>query len=196
MPTPIITPTTQSLTTQKVDVIAEFQALVDGINSLLTGIDPFILLGQTVSRADLLAKLQARIDAALKTKNDRKLVAADVAAEKGAAAIANPLRRGVKAFAISQFGDTSPKLQELGFVPHRTPKRKPKNVAAGAMKAKATRKTRGTKGKQQRAAASQAAEAAVATTAAPVQAAPAEAPVAPAPHGPVAGGSSNQGSSS
>jgi len=195
MPTPITTPTTQSLTIQKVDVIAEFQALVDGINNLLTGIDPFILLGQPISRTDLLAKLQARIDAAIKTKNDRKVVAADVAAEHAAAAIADPLRKGLKAFAISQFGETSPKLQLLGFVPHRTPKRKPKNVAAGAVKAKATRTTRGTKGKQQKAAASEAAATGAATPSAPVQAPPAQAPVTAGPHAPVNGGT-NQGSSS
>lgn len=193
------TPATQSLTTQKVDVIAEFQALIDGINTLLTGIDPFILLGKTISRADLLAKLQARIDAAVKTRNDRKLVAADVAAEKAAAAIANPLRKGVKAFAISQFGETSPTLQQLGFVQYRTPQRKPANVAAGAVRAKSTRKTRGTKGKQQRAAASQAAAAAVSlpAPAQPAQLPPAEAPATAGPRPPMIGGSgSNPGASS
>jgi hypothetical protein len=158
------------------------------------------LLGKTVSRADLLAKLQARIDAAVKTKNDRKLVAADVAAEKAAAAIANPLRKGVKAFAISQFGDTSPTLQQLGFVQHRTPKRKPANVAAGAARGKASRTSRGTKGKQQRAAASQVAAAAASlpAPAQPAQLPPAEAPATAGPRAPMTGGGggTNPGTSS
>jgi hypothetical protein len=190
MPTPITTPTTPSLSTQKADVIAEFQALIDGINTLLTGIDPFILLGKTVSRAEVLAKLQARIDTAVKTKNDRKVVAADVAAEKAAAAAANPIRKGIKAFAINQFGDTSPLLQQLGFVPHRTPKRKPKNVAAGAAKGTATREVVGPTGKQKRAA-KKAASADAMPAAAPVQGPP----VTGTQHAPANGGS-NQGSSS
>jgi hypothetical protein len=194
--TPVITPTTQSLTTQKLDVVAEFQALIDGINSMLTGIDPFILGGITISRADLLAKLQARIDAAVKTKNDRKAVAADVAAEQAAAVVANPLRKGIKALCISRYGATSPVLQQLGFVQNRPPKRKSTNVAAGAAKRQATRTAVGPTGKQERAAA--AAKATSSTEAKPPvaeQPAPVAAPVTGTQHAPVNGGT-NQGSSS
>jgi hypothetical protein len=194
MPTPITTPTTPSLSTQKADVIAEFQALIDGINTLLTGIDPFILLGKSISRADLLAKLQARIDAAVKTNDDRKVVSADVAAEKAAAAVADPLRKGLKAFAISQYGETSPKLQQLGFVPYRTPKRKPATVAAAAAKGTATREVVGPTGKQKRAA-KKAAAADATPAAAPAQASVAQTPATVTPHAPTSGGT-NQGSSS
>jgi hypothetical protein len=195
MSTPIVTPTTQSLTTQKLDVVAEFQALIDGINSMLTGIDPFILGGITVSRADLLAKLQARIDAAVKTKNDRKAVAADVAAEKAAAAVANPLRKGIKALCISRYGATSPVLQQLGFVQNRAPKRKSANVAAGAAKRQAARAAAGPTGKQKRAAAAKAAASTAAKPPVAAEPSPVAAPVTAGPRAPVNGGT-NQGSSS
>jgi hypothetical protein len=195
MPTPIVTPTTQSLTTQKLDVIAEFQALIDGINSMLTGIDPFILSGITISRADLLAKLQARIDAALKTKADRKAVAADVAAEKTATSVANPLRKGIKALCISRYGATSPVLQQLGFVQNRSPKRKSANVAAGAEKGQATRQAVGPTGKQKRAAAAKKTAPAATAQAAPASPAPAAPSGNAGAHAPVNGGT-NQGSSS
>lgn len=174
-------------------MIAEFQALIDGINAMLTGIDPFILGGITISRADLLAKLQARIDAAVKTKSDRKAVAADVAAEKVAAAVADPLRKGLKSLCVSRYGATSPVLQQLGFVQNRRPKRKSANVASGAAKRQATRQKVGPTGKQQRAKAARAAADAAAAT--PV--APAPAPVTAGPHPPTGGGGgTNQGSSS
>lgn len=179
MATPITTPTTPSITTQKTDTVAEFQTLIDGINSLLTGIDPFLLNGTSIARSDLLAKFQARVDAANKTKADRKQLTQDVAAEKLAVAAADPLRKAVKAFCIARFGAYNPILQQLGFVQNRTPKAKPAKKAAGATKAKATRAVRGTKGKQQKAAASEAA-----ATAAPAVSAPAPAPVTTAARAP------------
>jgi hypothetical protein len=153
----VTTPTTPSLTTQKVDVVAEFQALIDGIGTLLAGIDPFLVLNRSIPRSEVLATLQARIDAAGKTKAERKLLAADVAAEKDAAVAANAMRKALKAFCVARFGATSPILQQLGFVQNRKPKVKPANKAAGATKATKTRAVRGTKGKQPRAAASAAA---------------------------------------
>ena len=159
MSTPITTPTTLSITTQKSDVVAEYQALLDNMDTLIPGVDPFLISGQSVPRAELKSKLQARIDAAAKTKADRKTVAADVAAERAAAAAAEPLRKGVRAFCMARFGATSPILQQLGFVQHRTPKPKVANKAAGHAKATQTKKATGPKGKQQRAAAKKAAAA-------------------------------------
>jgi hypothetical protein len=153
MSTTIVTPVTPSITTQKVDAIAEYQALLEGLDSLLPGIDPFVLGGQTISRADLKARLQSRIDAALKVKSTRKALAALVADERGAAAAADPLRSLLKAFCGARFGATSPILQQLGFVQRRRRKTRPAKQAEGAAKAKKTLQTVGPTGRQQRAAA-------------------------------------------
>ena len=153
MSTPITTPVTPSITTQKVDVIAEYQALLEGLDSLLPGIDPFFIGGQTVSRAELKAKLQARIDAAQKVNAQRKTLAALVADERATAAAADPLRSLLKAFCGARFGATSPILQQLGFVQRRRRRTRPANQAAGAEKAKKTRQAVGPTGRQQRAAA-------------------------------------------
>ena len=169
MSTPIATtPTTTSLTTQKADVVAEFQALIDGLGTLLAGIDPFLVLNRSIPRSEVLATLQGRVDAAAKTKADRKLLAEDVAAEKDAAAEGDAMRKALKAFCVARFGATSPILQQLGFVQHRRPKVRPEKKAAGAAKATKTRALRGTKGKQQRAAASAAAADAAPPNGAPV----------------------------
>jgi hypothetical protein len=153
MSTPITTPVTPSITTQKVDVIAEYQALLEGLDSLLAGIDPFVLGGQTISRADLKARLQSRVDAAQKVKSTRKTLAALVAHERATATAVDPIRSLLKAFCGARFGATSPVLQQLGFVQRRRRKARPANQAAGAAKAKKTRQTVGPTGRQQRAAA-------------------------------------------
>ena len=93
MTTPITTPITASLTTQKLDTTAEYQALVDAINSDLVGMNPFVLLGQSVPRADLLAALQRVIVTAGKTKAARLQVLACVADEHAALRSPSPIAR-------------------------------------------------------------------------------------------------------
>jgi hypothetical protein len=153
MSTSTVTPITPSITTQKVDVIAEYQALLEGLDSLLAGIDPFLIGGQAISRTELRAKFQARIDAAQKVKAMRKALAALVADERAIAAAADPLRSLLKAFCGARFGATSPILQQLGFVQRRRRKTRPSKQAEGAAKAKKTRQVVGPTGHQQRAAA-------------------------------------------
>jgi hypothetical protein len=153
MSTSTVTPITPSITTQKVDIIAEYQALLEGLDSLLAAIDPFVLGGQTISRADLKARLQSRIDAAQKVKAMRKTLSALVADERATAAAADPLRSQLKAFCGARFGATSPILQQLGFVPRRRRRTRPAKQADGAAKAKKTRQIVGPTGRQRRAAA-------------------------------------------
>ena len=146
------TPKTISVTTQKVDTQAEYQALIDGIGALMPGVDPFLLAKRTIARADLLAQFQKRIDAAKATKAARIALSASVAAEREVDAAVKPLRSAFKTFAQGRYGKTAPELQELGFVPYRKPAKSAQKKAAGVTKAAATRKSRGTKGRQQKAA--------------------------------------------
>src|SRR5258707_710100 len=56
--------TTINVTTQKADNVLELQALIHGINTLLPTIDPFMLARRAIPRAELLARVQARLAAA------------------------------------------------------------------------------------------------------------------------------------
>jgi hypothetical protein len=146
------TPKTVNITTQKIDTQAEFQALIDGTNSLLPTDDPFVLAKRKITRADLFAEWQSRIDAAKATKSCRLALAAAVAHERQLDVTVKPLRDAFKTFAQSRFGKNAAELQQLGFVQNRTPRKSAQKKAAGVAKAQTTRKARGTKGRQQRAA--------------------------------------------
>ena len=56
---------------QKATVEAVFTALIKGITNDLPTVDPFNLGGKAIPRATVLSSLQARIDAAEKTKAAR-----------------------------------------------------------------------------------------------------------------------------
>jgi hypothetical protein len=171
-PTPV-TPVTTNLTTQKLDEQAQYQQLVDGIGTLLPGVDPFEIGGASVARAALLGTFQQYIDAAKATKALRLELAAQLAKEREAQAAAKPLRADFKVYLQGKYGRTSPQLQKFGFVQNRRPRRSAKNKAAGVEAASATRKKVGTKGRQQKAVAK-------AQASAPIGAPPA----APTPGGP------------
>jgi len=148
----VATPKTVNLTTQKIDTQAEYQALIDGTNSLMPSDDPFVLAKRKITRADLFAEWQSRIDAAKVTKSCRLALAAAVAHERQLDVTVKPLRGAFKTFAQGRFGKNAPELQELGFVQNRAPRKSLQKKAAGTLKAQTTRKARGIKGRQQRAA--------------------------------------------
>ncbi len=179
------TPKTVSITTQKTDRQAELQALINGINALMTGVDPFLIAKKTIARADLIAQFQKGIDAAKATKEARLALATAVSHERDIVATIKPLRSAFKTFAQGRFGKNAPELQQLGFVQDRTPKKSMQNAAAGVVKAQATRKVRGTKGRQQKAALTGAA-----VVASPSPPAAPAAPATAATHAPAASGTS------
>jgi hypothetical protein len=146
------TPKTVSVTTQKLDTQAQYQAIIDGSNALLPGVDPFVIAKQTIARADLFAQFQKGIDAVNATKAARIALSAAVANERAVNATLKPLRSAFKTYAQGRFGKRAPELQQLGFVQNRTPKKSVAKAAAGATQGKATRTARGTKGRQQKAA--------------------------------------------
>jgi hypothetical protein len=147
------TPATVDITAQKVDLTAAYQALIAGIKAL--GVDPLVLgtggSSITISLADLVAKLQQRVDSATATKDARKALASLVESEKAADATAKPLRAALKRWLIGRLGPNNPDLQKYGYTQIRRPRKPAKAKAQAAVKAKATRATRGTKGRQQRA---------------------------------------------
>jgi hypothetical protein len=139
-----------NITTQKVNVEAEYQALITGINALLPGIDPFVFANLSLSRADLIKSLQRRIDAAEATKAARMAYHVAVAEERAVAAIVSPQRASLKVYLQGRFGKTNSQLQAFGFTPNRIPSKSVAAKATGLTTARATRVARNTLGKKQK----------------------------------------------
>jgi len=142
--------TTVNITTQKAGLAAEYQALITGINTLLPSIDPFVLGNATISRADLLAKLQSLLNAANSTKATQAAYHNAVQSERSLTVQVAPLRAQLKLFLQSRFGKTSTQLQSFGFAPNKVPDHTVGSKSTGVAKALATRKARGTLGKKQK----------------------------------------------
>jgi hypothetical protein len=145
-----ITLSTINIATQKTTVEAEFKALIAGINSQLPDETSFVINGTTWARADLVAQLQSRIDAAEATKNARTSLHTAVSAEQATQLKIAPLRAGFKTYLQGRFGKSSAELQLFGFTPNKTPQKTAQTKADAVAKAKATRKARGTAGKKQK----------------------------------------------
>jgi hypothetical protein len=169
-----------NIAAQRAKVEAQFTALVSGINTQLTDVTTFVFQDAQVPKTQVVSRLQARIDAAEKTKAARLAFHAAVAAEAQTVADTTPLVADLKAFLQSRYGKTSPKLQTFGITQAKTPQKSVAAKAAGVAKAKATRAALGTKGKKQRKAAVEALEAS-ATVQAPATTSPVPAPVTTPP---------------
>jgi hypothetical protein len=150
------TPKTVNVSIQKAPFAALLAALLNGINTDLTGVDPIVIDGTNWPRANLLARIQAILDGIQQVKDARKALATLVANQKELVAEGRQIRAGVKRVAQAKYGPKSPKLQDFGFTPQRSRKTPVATKAEGQAKAKATRKAGGTKAlKRQQAAAPQ-----------------------------------------
>ncbi|HZU82014.1 MAG TPA: hypothetical protein VE987_03810 [Polyangiaceae bacterium] len=149
MATTNTSPTT-NIAAQKATIQAIYRKLVDGIQSELAGVDPFVIANQTISRADLLKRFEDRIAASEASKSARSAWRTAVESERTLAQAVEPLRAGIKRLLQMRFGPKSNKLQDFGFTPAKTPKKTAQAKATGVVKAKATRAARGTKGAVQK----------------------------------------------
>jgi hypothetical protein len=169
------TPKTINVSIQKVSFAALLTALLNGINTDLAGVDPIVIDGTNWARKDLLARIQAVLDGIQQVKDARKTLATLVANQKELVAEGRQIRAGVKRVAQAKYGPKSPKLQDFGFTPQRSPNTPVASKAKGQAKSKATRAAGGTKAlKRQQAAAQSQTQAA---TPAPAPATPTTAPV-------------------
>jgi hypothetical protein len=164
---------------QRATVLAQYTALVTGINTQLTDVSVFTFQEQQIPKTQVVSRLQARIDAAQTTKVARLALGAAVAAEAQIVADTTPLVADLKTFLQSRLGKKSPKLQTFGLTQLKTTQKSVAAKSVGVAKALATRKAIGTKGKKQRKAAIEAL-AASATVQAPATS-PAPAPVTTPP---------------
>jgi hypothetical protein len=147
MPSPI---TTISISHQKVDIEADYKTLIVGFNAELATVDTLVIGGKSILRADLVARFQARIDAAEGVKSARGLLQSAIAYERTVDAEVRPLRAATKVYLQGRYGKSSPEMQKFGFTQTRKGKASTQTKAAAQTKAKATRAARGTKGKQQK----------------------------------------------
>ena len=144
------TPTTVNVSAQKATIAVLLAALHQGLSTGLAGVDTIEFDSVSHARTDLVARVQAILDAIAGVKAARTTLSQAVASQKAAIAQGRLLRSGLKRFLQAKYGPTSPKLQEFGFAPARTPKTPLKAKAEGKAKAAATRLARGTKGKKQK----------------------------------------------
>jgi hypothetical protein len=144
------TVSTINIATQKAAVEAEYKAVIAGINSELASETSFVVNGTTFTKAELLARFQARLDAAERTKNDRTALHASVAAERQIATDAGTLRMGFKTWLQGRYGKNSSELQKFGFAQAKKPQRPVSNKSLGIAKNRATRTARSTVGKKQK----------------------------------------------
>jgi len=165
------------------------QQAIQGIKLDLQTMSSIPMGASTYTPASLAAAIQARIDAANAVGTTRAAWLNAIKTYDALDLQVTVLIRELKNLVIATFGPSSPKLADFGFkATVRTPLT-PAQKVERAQKALATRKARGTLGKNQKAlitgetaaAAAAAAASATAPTTTPAAPAPAPAPAAPAP---------------
>jgi hypothetical protein len=134
----------------KAKVEAQFTALVNGINTVLTAVTTFDFATGMIAKSDLVSKFSSRIAAAEKTKAARLALHNAVAEEAKVAAEVAPYRVDMRNYLLSKYGKGNPMLQTFGFTQAKAPQKSASAKAAGVAKARATRAAIGTKGKKQR----------------------------------------------
>jgi len=148
-----------------------------GIKKDLQNVSSLPLAGTTYTMTALEQLIQSRIDAANAAVNARANWLHASATYKALNAQVTPVVRALRQYAINAFGQNSPTLADFGFTAPKKATLTPDQKAAKALKAKATREARGTKGKKQKAAI----KGTVPTTAPATAPSPAPAPTTAAP---------------
>ncbi len=140
--------------TNKVTRQARLGQVIAGVQKHFTSL-PAIDLGKaSYTPAALVDLLQKGIDATRPSYIAKAAWLADVQTERNKFAELGPVLRYIKSFVVAKFGDTqdsSSLLEDFGFSPRKA---RSKNVAVkseAAVKGRATRVARATKGKKQKA---------------------------------------------
>ncbi len=174
------TSSTGSVHSTKVDIQVQYQAMVAGLLANFQPTDLFVIAGSTYTRDELIARFQAFVSSCEDTKSSYQAWRTDVATEKSLLAEVTPLRVGVRGTVQVRYGKKSPQVLQFGFTPAKTVVRSAANTPPAAHTGAATRKARGTVGKNEKAAIT----GATTTPASPATASPPSPTVAPAPASP------------
>jgi len=182
------TSSTGSTHATKVDVQAQYQAVIAGLLAYYQSTDMFIMSDGSYTRDQLVARFQSFVASVEQTKSSYQTWRTYVAAEHALELQVQPLRTGVRGIVQARFGNRGAQVLQFGFTPVKVAVRTAESKALAAKKAEATRLARGTVGKKKRAtitgattpAAAPAAPAAPSAATAPATASPSPSPTAPA----------------
>jgi hypothetical protein len=125
--------------------------VIVGVDKHLQNVSSLPLVGSTYTMAALKQLIQSRIDAVNKVVNAKAQWHDATATYKALNTHVTEVVRGLRQYVISAFGASSPVLADFGFTPPKKQALTPEQKVARALKAAATRKARGTKGKKQKA---------------------------------------------
>jgi hypothetical protein len=177
----------------RVNEVDALQKLADGLTQHASTVPAVVLAGVTLKPSDIVAKLQARIAQARAVSSAAATWHGMVQTDQSAAAQLKPLLSAVKQVLLAAYSTQPDVLADFGLSPRKKPVTSPATKTAAALKSKATRAARGTKGTQQKAAiTTQVTIAPATTTAVKVEgegANPVVVPGAPVPPGVAAPGS-------
>jgi hypothetical protein len=158
-PPPIITPPQTPPVTgvangdntgTKVELQTSYLALIAGLLADYQPDDEFLLKAGTMTRDQLIAAFQKFVASAEDTKSSYLAWRADVQAERVVEQTVAPLRAGVKSVLEGRFGKSGTELTKYGFAPAKVGVKTPLVKTTAAVKAKATRTARGTRGSVQK----------------------------------------------
>jgi hypothetical protein len=159
-------------TTRKTEIAANLTTCANGLTANYPATQSWVFSGKTYQRADILNLLQGCTQATQTTKNTNEAWRASVEVENGLLSALQPVLGALKKALEAQWGATSTKMAEFGFVPAKAPVKTAASKAASAAKASATRKAK-------KAALATVGKPAAAQPATPTAASPVTAPVPP-----------------
>jgi hypothetical protein len=138
----------------KVTRQARIGKIIAGIQKYFGNLPAIVLAGTSYTPAALVALLQKALDAITLSSNSKAKWIQDVQVERNQLAAISQVLRLIKAFVIAAIGDSNDsaqKLEEFGFTPRKARPTKVAVKAEAAVKVRATRVARGTKGSRQKA---------------------------------------------
>jgi hypothetical protein len=138
----------------KVTRQAQLNQIVAGVQKDFSTMPTLNLGGTSYTPAALVTTLQEALNAIKQTSNSKAAWMADVQTERNVLVKIGPVLRYIKAFVVTQFGDTqdsSQKLEDFGFTPRKVPAKKVAVKSEAIAQGQATRVARSTRGSKQKA---------------------------------------------
>jgi hypothetical protein len=137
-----------SQTKKRGNVIADDQAMIDGITKFLSGIGSLPVGSQTMTPADIVKVFQERIDAAKAAIAAEATRAAAVKADRDERAKTAAFVRAFRRIVIGMFQESPDTLAVFHLTAPKVAKKKVTTKAQALAKSTATRKARNTLGKK------------------------------------------------
>ena len=150
-PTPLVTGVANgSNTGRKTDLQTSYVALIAGLQAAYQPDYVFQLTTGDQTCDEVVAELQKYVTAAQATKSSNQAWRNDVQVERQVALEVAPVRAAVHSVLQGRYGKGSTQLLAYGFSPQKVAERTAASKAGAAVKTKATRTARGTKGSKQK----------------------------------------------